>query len=228
MSGLWVLWVFYCLAFFTDVLYVQPYRERKAREAGRAYGPGSLSFGLRASLPLFTLLIVGRTFFLDVYRIPTGSMEPLLSQGSSIWVNRVAYGLRSPVTGKAWFGANQPEEGEVIVFRYPREPRTTYVKRVLGTPGDHVKIHGDSIQVNDVLLFDTGPAPAGQLGVSATLGRFQYAILDDPNVQFVGDIDLVVPPGHFFAIGDNINNSEDSRVWGLLSERHLIGRVVQK
>lgn len=224
MSGLWTLWVIYCIVTAADFFYVQPFRRRRAAEVGRLHKPGSLSFGLRVALPVVTVFLLVRTFALNVYHIPTSSMEPNISEGTVIFVNRLAYGLRSPLTGSTWITRADPSPGEVFLFRYPREPRTTFVKRVLGVPGDRIRVDGDAIFVNDRLL---NPAStSGSDPNQVQLGESQYLLKDDPLIRSDVHLDLVVPADHYFALGDNINHSEDSRVWGLVSSRHLIGRVV--
>jgi signal peptidase I len=225
MNSLWILWVIYVLGFFADFLYIQPYRRRRAAENRLNYKAGSISFGLRAALPIFTAVLVVRTFVIDVYRIPTPSMEPNLPQGTTIWVNRLAFGLRSPVTGAIWLAAGSPQPGEIIVFQYPREPRTTYVKRVLGVPGDHIRIVGDRIERNGEVIYDPSSSSISEPTHVVRVGSNDFPILDDPLVDSTASVDIRIPEGHFFALGDNIDHSEDSRVWGLLSTRHLIGRV---
>ena len=223
MTGLWVLWVGYTLCFFIDVLYVQPYRRRRAAEQGRHHDSGALSFALKAALPIFTVILLLRTFVIDVYHIPSASMRPTLEEGARIWVNRTAFGLRTPITGSRLIGEASPAPGDVVVFKYPREPRTTYVKRILAVPGDRVQVHGDLIVLNGHQFLGE-PGDSGLRG--ATLGQYVYTVIDDPAQASSANIDIVVPEGHYFAIGDNLNNSEDSRVWGLLADRHLLGRVI--
>lgn len=225
MTVLWVLWVIYMLAFAADLLYMQPYRTLRAAQRGRAHEAGAISYGLRTALPIFTVAIVARTFIVDVYHVPTASMEPNLSQGSIIWTNRLAYGLRSPLSGEVWLGqGREPQPGEVIVFKYPREPRTVFVKRVLGVPGDHVEVRGDRIAVNGQLVNAGDEDSAGGDSI-VQLGRARFAVHDDPELMSDVELDLVVPEAHYFTLGDNLNHSEDSRAWGLVSARHLIGRV---
>ena len=224
MTGLWVLWVLYCLALLIDLLYVQPWRQRIAASHRETYESGAFSFGLRAALPVFSLLLLVRTFLFDVYHVPTGSMRPLLDEGSRIWVNRLAYGLRSPLTGEALLGELAPAPGDVVVFQYPREPTTTYVKRVIAVPGDEITIQGDHIRINGRALFDLhdqGPLR------HAAVGAVEFTVIESPpSTDPPIDIELTVPEGHYFTLGDNLGNSEDSRVWGLLEARNLLGRVV--
>lgn len=226
MTALWVLWLIYCLAFFTDALYVQPYRRRRASRSGRAYESGAVSFGIRAALPVFTLILFTRTFAVDRFQIPTPSMEPNLPQGTTIWVNRLAYGLRSPITGEAWLGEELPHHGDVIVFKYPREPRTTFVKRVIGVPGDRVQVDSGHVSLNGARILPPAGAELPSAGpIPARVGAVDYQYLDDPLLSPEQRLDVVVPPDHFFVLGDNLDHSEDSRHWGLVSSRHLLGRV---
>jgi signal peptidase I len=225
MTALWVLWVFYCLAFITDRLYLQPYRRRRAAASGRPYEAGSMSFGLAASLPIVTGVLLLRTFVIDIYHVPTPSMEPNLKQDTRIFVDRLAYSLRSPLTGQPWVLRREPSPGDIIVFEYPREPRTVYVKRVLGVPGDRIRIDGERIQVNDQVLYDP-ESPRTDPSVSVHLGEHRYSILDDPEISSPISLDIVVPENHYFALGDNLNHSEDSRIWGFVATRHLLGRAI--
>lgn len=230
MSGLWILWVGYVLALAGDYFYIQPLSRKRALQNNTQFIPGIMSYGLRAALPLFTVLLITRTFLFDVYHIPTPSMEPNLNQGSRIWVNRVAYGLRSPLSGLTVLGESKPQAGDVIVFKYPREPRTVFVKRLLGTPGDKIRVDGDQIWINGRLLNEKQHFSTGSANIADTfpviLGQTTYVLKDDPLITAKLSEEWVVPAEHYFVIGDNINHSEDSRFWGFVSERHLVGRVL--
>lgn len=220
MTALWVLWAVYCLALAIDALYVQPWRRRKAFEASRSYESGALSFGLRAALPFFSIILLARTFLIDVYHIPSQSMRPLLDEGSRIWVNRLAYGLRWPLTGQVLVADRRPHRGDVVIFQYPREPETTYVKRVLGLPGDRVELFGDRILVNGepVALMHSDSTTT-----TAKLGDVTYRLIMQPAMD---PFQMTVPPDHYFTLGDNLADSQDSRVWGPLPHTNLLGRVI--
>lgn len=223
MTILWVIWVVYVIAFIVDYFYVQPVRQLRGARVGQAHKAGTISFSIRVALPLFTVLLLTRTFGFNGYFVPTESMAPALTEGSRIWVNRLAYGVRSPLTGNAWFAEQYPRRGEVVVFHYPREPRTVYVKRLIGLPGDHIQIDGDRIRLNDSLLNpDAGHDKFWQVSLDGN----DFVLQDDPTIESDVSLDLVVPSGHFFAIGDNIDHSEDSRTWGFVAAPHLIGRVI--
>lgn len=209
-----------------DLLYVQPYRSRIAIEQGLEYESGAISFGIRFAVPLFLVVLTIRTFLFDVLDVPTSSMEPALTQGDLIVVNRFAYGLKSPLTERLILERAKPQPGEVFVFQYPREPRTLYVKRVLGVPGDHIQIHNDVVRRNGKVLFDPTQAP-DQSEAPNWISKVIYTKNDDSSAAPGPSVDIVVPPGHYFALGDNMGHSEDSRHWGFVGKRHLVGRVYQ-
>jgi len=222
MSGLWFLFVIYAFALVIDHYYVQPYRRKKARRAQKTYEAGAISFALHFGVPAVFVVLTARTFVVDVLHVPTLSMTPTLNKGDFIVVNRLAYGLKSPLTDTLIYKREPPQPGEIFVFQYPREPRTLYVKRLLGGPGDHIQIDSVAIRRNgEVIRGFYNDDPAEKPPIQSTdPGSSLPAKVSRPN------IDVIVPQGHYFALGDNLDHSEDSRHWGYVAARHLVGRVL--
>lgn len=224
MTALWLIWLATAFCVVTNHFYVQPSRRLTAARAGRDYEPGALSFGLMTAFPVVTLLVLARTFVIDVYHVPTESMEPGIEKGTRIFVNKLAFGVKSPLSRDTIFAGDRPESGDVIVFQYPREPRTVFVKRVLGVPGDQISVRGDDVFLNRFPVFPQSEDSIGHLEVS--LGEHIFTVYIDPDTESPYSLDLEVPEGHFFVLGDNINHSKDSREWGLVSDRHLLGKIL--
>lgn len=222
MSLFLFLLLAYAYAFVINHFYLQPYRRRVAATAGREYAPGALSFAISLGFPVFALLVFLRTFVIDTYHVPTPSMLPAIEPGQYIWSNRLAYGLRHPWDGRVLVRGAEPQRGEVLVFHYPREPRNVYVKRLIGLPGDRIELNG-RLQLNGQLLAESS-ASSVRTAVSLDASTF-FLVVDQASLGPVS-LDLTVPEGHYFVLGDNLSHSQDSRHWGFVSDRHLIGRVI--
>jgi signal peptidase I len=183
--------------------------------------------------PILLLVFVIRTFIVEPFKIPSGSMMPTLIAGDFIAVNKFSYGLRLPVFNKLIFETGSPQRGEVFVFHYPKDPSIDYIKRVIGLPGDHIKYENKKLFVNDVAVSQTYTgiykySLKQDLEVSAKEfvedhGDFSHSILihDIPSES----VEFVVPDGHYFAMGDNRDNSSDSRVWGFVPDELLVGKA---
>lgn len=189
-------------------------------------------------LPVFLVVLVIRSFIVEPFTIPSGSMLPTLKVHDFILVNRFAYGLRLPVTNTKVVPVGDPEHGDVMVFQYPRDPSKNFIKRVAGLPGDRIAIRDDQVYINGE------KAPLAELetrvddGVVATIYR---EVLDEqPHLMrqeavinpFTGkpveqgrDGEWVVPEGHYFVLGDNRDNSNDSRFWGMVPDENVLGRA---
>ena len=134
-----------------DALLLRPRREAALRAAGRdpaAFAdPGTVDYA-RSFFPVAAVLLVLRAFLFEPYRIPSDSMMPTLLDGDYILVNKFAYGLRLPVTNRKFYAIGEPARGDLIVFRYPPDPKINYIKRVVGLPGDLVQVRGDRLIIN--------------------------------------------------------------------------------
>ncbi len=191
----------------------------------------------RSFFPIILLVLVVRSFVAEPFRIPSGSMMPTLLVGDFILVNKFSYGLRLPVLNTRFLSLGEPERGDVAVFRYPVDPRIDYIKRVVGVPGDHIRyqdkvlyINGERAEQEPVGVFVGEGSESRMTGarrMREDLLGVEYDILIMPNGHhnFSGDFEFVVPEGEYFTMGDNRDNSSDSRAWGSVSEDHLVGKA---
>ncbi|MGF6481826.1 signal peptidase I [Paraburkholderia sp. JPY419] len=199
--------------------------------------------------PVILVVFVVRSFVVEPFKIPSGSMVPTLLVGDFILVNKFEYGLRLPITNTRITQGRPVQRGDVVVFRYPKDESVDYIKRVIGLPGDVVEYQDKKLTVNGKLVPET-PLPdyldEERLGYAKQFqedidGR-KNAILNNPAVPpfIVGAEDFPyrdncqynargvickVPPGNFFMMGDNRDNSADSRYWGFAPERNIVGRA---
>lgn len=180
------------------------------------------------------LALLVRSFVMTAYKVPTGSMQPALKAGDFIFSYRMAYGFRLPWMSKALLGAI-PARGDVVVFSYVNHPETSYVKRVVGVPGDKIQITNGKLFVNEVPLDyelenpvrpEDNPNPeAFDIYIERDLGAFRRVIFQkNPQEQNFGP--LVVPPGEIFLLGDNRDASDDSRYWGTVPIDQIYGKVI--
>jgi signal peptidase I len=200
--------------------------------------------------PVIVGVFVLRSFLFEPFKIPSGSMVPTLLVGDLILVNKFDYGVRLPVLNKKVIANKDPQRGDVVVFRYPPDPRLDYIKRVVGVPGDEI------VYQNQKLTINSQPAPLKALGefydedslryapqFSEKLGEKDHRILVDPrrsssvgsdsprfpfaeNCRYSAEgMNCKVPAGHYFVMGDNRDNSQDSRYWGFVPDENLVGRA---
>lgn len=166
---------------------------------------------IESLLIAFVLAMFIRTFVIQAFKIPTGSMKPTLREGDLILVNKFLYGAKVPFTDWRLPALRQPARGDVIVFVYPQDPRKDFIKRLVGIPGDTVQIKEGTIYINGRPLPD------------AVFSRVYYY-----NRGMLGDetASVVVPPDSYFVLGDNSGSSQDSRYWGLVPRKNLLGKAI--
>jgi len=188
----------------------------------------------RSFFPVFLIVLALRSFVVEPFRIPSNSMMPTLLTGDFILVNKFVYGIRLPVSEHKIIELSAPERGDVVVFRYPEDPSTPFIKRVVGLPGEEIAYTGKTLYVDG--------KPAGQETVDTYVGRWsgksmtgaslriedlgavEHRILVQPGYPSA-ETRLVVPEGHYFVLGDNRDNSRDSRYWGTVPDELLIGKA---
>ncbi|MEQ1674291.1 MAG: signal peptidase I [Candidatus Nitrotoga sp.] len=208
----------------------------------------------KSFFPVILVVFLLRSFLIEPFKIPSGSMIPTLQVGDFIVVNKFIYGIRLPIVGKKLVEINSPERGDVMVFHYPENPSIDYIKRVVGVPGDNIVYRHKQVVVNGVIqkLEGNGDYNYVEPGLSfvhtkiynesLSSGR-SYKVLqnpDAPNMRLgdvaefphrencaysVDEMRCIVPKGHYFMLGDNRDNSRDSRYWGFVPDEMLVGKA---
>jgi signal peptidase I len=206
----------------------------------------------KSFFPIILIVFFLRSFLVEPFKIPSGSMIPTLLVGDFILVNKYTYGIRLPVINKKILDVNDPRRGDVMVFRYPDNPGLDYIKRVVGVPGDRIEYRSKRLTVNGELLHveqaDDYPYVEGGLNfVDAihfweTLGEHRHSIIINPGVPSLqGQVKqfplrencdynddgfaCTVPAGNYFMMGDNRDSSSDSRYWGFVPEQNVVGKA---
>ena len=237
-GGIWLL----------DALLLKRLRDRDARE------PLLVEYA-KSFFPVILVVFALRSFLVEPFKIPSGSMMPTLEIGDFILVNKYTYGIRLPVINQKVIDLNQPERGDVMVFRYPADPALDYIKRVIGVPGDIVEYRDKQLAINGT------PVEAETTGTYSYVGNgLNYVtaqlyeerlngaghtmmvepgkpsvdtrqIMDFPgreNCSYHPDGDgfvCKVPDGQYFMMGDNRDASNDSRYWGFVPDRNIVGKA---
>lgn len=185
----------------------------------------------KSFFPVLLIVFLLRGFIVEPFRIPSGSMLPSLYIGDFILVNKFAYGIRIPVLNKKIFEFSEPERGDVVVFRYPRDPNLDYIKRIIGLPGDHIAYYNKVLYVNgkpvarDFVGQYKGPGQTFANEYTEKLEGAEHLILLLPARPNNLQGEYIVPEDTYFAMGDNRDNSNDSRVWGPVPEENLVGKA---
>ncbi len=185
----------------------------------------------RDFFPIFLIVLLLRSFLVEAFRIPSGSLEPTLEIGDFVAVNKFTYGLHLPVLETRILPISHPKTGDIVVFRWPPGPSFDYIKRVIGVPGDVVSYHNKKLTINgkempQQFVEYTVDESSGKAVARYTenLNGIIHDIYIDPKDSPV-DFDVTVPNGHYFVLGDNRDASADSRFWGYLPEENLRGRA---
>jgi signal peptidase I len=185
----------------------------------------------KSFFPVLLIVFILRGFIVEPFRIPSGSMLPSLYIGDFILVNKFAYGIRLPVWNKKIIETGEPERGDVVVFRYPRDPSLDYIKRIVGLPGDHIAYYNKVLYVNgkpvkrNFVGEYVGPGQTHANEYAEDLRGVEHAILLQPGRPSSLEGEYIVPDGMYFVMGDNRDNSNDSRVWGPVPDVNLVGEA---
>jgi signal peptidase I len=216
-----------------DVVWLSRHREPPAENAKTGNEPWYVEYS-KSFFPILLFVLVLRSFVIEPFRIPSGSMLPTLEVGDFILVNKYSYGLRLPVGNLKFVSIDEPERGDVAVFRYPEDPTLDYIKRVVGVPGDKIVYHNKQLRINGepvtLEYAETYVKADAQGGMGAITvfnedlpGQTHQILINQ--LRGTRDMEITVPDGHYFVMGDNRDDSRDSRVWGLLPEENLVGRA---
>lgn len=191
----------------------------------------------KAFFPVLLVVLILRSFVAEPFRIPSNSMMPTLLTGDFILVNKFAYGLRLPVTNDKFVSIGEPERGDVVVFRPPHLPHQDWIKRVIGLPGDtiayrdnQVFINGEAMPYTSAGIYEgrgNGTEMTGAELLTEGLPGREHQVLERTGMPFrdPGEGEWTVPQGQYFVMGDNRDNSEDSRYWGFVPDGSLRGRA---
>lgn len=189
----------------------------------------------RSFFPALLIVWVIRSFIVQPYRVPTGSLEPTVMPGDFILVKQYSYGLRFPVTQNKIYATGEPKRGDIALFYYPEDTSIRFVKRVVGLPGDHVvyknkilTVNGQEMPQKEIgpdLSEDPGDLPEPVIRKNETLNGVKHDIFISKDRGWFKEVDVTVPQGHYFMMGDNRDNSADSREWGFVPEQYLIGKA---
>lgn len=240
--------ILFVLLIATGVLYAIDVLKFRKLRAKNAPEPVWVEWGA-SFFPVILIVFVLRSFLFEPFKIPSGSMIPTLLVGDFILVNKFTYGIRLPVINKKILDINEPQRGDVMVFRYPEDPSLDYIKRVVGVPGDTVAYQNKRLIINGqpVEITKTGDyLHPERLYYSeqylAKMGEIEHSLLNDTDAPaFVPDagrfphrencsynaagLICKVPAGHYFMMGDNRDNSRDSRAWGFVPEENIVGKA---
>jgi signal peptidase I len=210
--------------------------ERSEEVLEKAGAEPSLVEMSRSFFPIILIVLVVRSFIVEPFRIPSGSMMPTLLIGDFILVNKFSYGVRLPVLNTKFIDTGSPERGDIAVFRYPENPKIDFIKRIVGVPGDRIAYRNKVLYINgkpvpqkyleSYVGIGSGSVMTGSRRLSEMVNGAEHDILVMPGRNvFGGNFNAVVPEGHYFAMGDNRDNSRDSRAWGFLPEENLVGKA---
>jgi len=240
--------ILFCLLLVSGAIWVADVLVFSKQRAADAKDPWWVEYGA-SFFPVILLVFVLRSFIVEPFKIPSGSMIPTLQVGDFILVNKFTYGIRLPVINKKIIDVGQPQRGDVMVFRYPEDPSLDYIKRVVGIPGDKVAYQNKRLTINGQPVetrriddyLQTERLKYSKQFIEKPEGIEHRTLNDDDAPGFISDatqfphrqdclynnagVICTVPAGHYFMMGDNRDNSRDSRFWGFVPEENIVGKA---
>ena len=240
--------ILFVLLLISGVAWVADTAVFRKRRGKNEKDPWWVEYGA-SFFPVILVVFLLRSFVVEPFNIPSGSMIPTLQVGDFILVNKYTYGIRLPVLNKKVIDVGEPKRGDVMVFRYPVDPSVDYIKRVIGVPGDKIAYQNKRLTVNGVelpvkpmddYLHEDQKYYSSQF--EETIDGVTHRSLNDKDapasVQNADAFPMqenclynnegvmcTVPPGHYFMMGDNRDNSRDSRYWGFVPEANIVGKA---
>lgn len=231
--GFWLTWALLITVMIWLADRILKLRDRPGTVKGFVETSNSL-------ISVFFLVLVVRSFVVEPFTIPSGSMLPTLQVHDFILVSKFSYGLRLPITNTKIIPVSEPKRGDVMVFKYPKNQNENFIKRVVGLPGDHIAVRDNVLYVNGKevdrhLISQDKNREAWRREYVENLGGQKHLIWQQGPVNpFSGQLEMpsrtqgewTVPKGHYFVMGDNRDNSDDSRFWGTVPEDLIVGKAV--
>jgi len=240
--------ILFLLLLVSGALWFFDYFHARKQRSANSPSPWWVEYGA-SFFPVIVIVFGLRSFVVEPFKIPSGSMIPTLLVGDFILVNKWTYGIRLPVINKKIIDVNLPQRGDVMVFRYPADPSLDYIKRVVGLPGDRVEYRNKRLTINGeaVTIEESGtylhpdrlyysPQFSEKLGevehsvlIERDAPAFVPQVMNFPNRENCtytsSGVACTVPAGHYFMMGDNRDASSDSRVWGFVPEQNIVGKA---
>ena len=220
------------LIMYWDRAFGRPRRLRQAKPGVSARMPLIVEYS-KAFFPVILAVFLLRAFIVEPFRIPSGSMLPSLFIGDFILVSKSSYGIKLPVLKRQIAPVGLPDRGDVMVFRFPKNPKTNFIKRVIGTPGDIVSYHNKRLSINgnplpleevELVNWQTEDQDGRVQTFLESVNEESHTIMIDSQ-RSSGSIRVKVPEGHYFVMGDNRDHSNDSRYWGFVPEEFIVGKA---
>ena len=239
--------ILFVLSVVTGVLYAADVLKFRKLRSKNAKEPVWVEWGA-SFFPVILIVFILRSFLFEPFKIPSGSMIPTLLVGDFILVNKFTYGIRLPVINKKIIDINSPQRGDVMVFRFPEDTSLDYIKRVVGVPGDTVTYQNKRLSINGKVVEMTKLEDFEHIDRMYSSEQYvvnmgvEHRLLNDASAPaFMPDVSRFpyrenctynasgmsckVPDGHYFMMGDNRDNSRDSRAWGFVPEQNIVGKA---